>query len=282
MQMPGRKYNVGVGAYRYGFNGKDKDKDISEGDLDFGARIYDNRLGRWLGVDPLYKKHSELTPFHFCNNNPILYIDLDGMDFIVNDPTKRDAILSLINAKALGSFAFDNNGKLYLVNKDGKKGSTYYRDALIKLIDDHSKVLIVDKSQKYLERQKDGSSITKDVDNDAGGGVTSVTKAIVKPAPPGPFAPELIKQGDVTVTEQTVTISGNENKNITNEKGVSIKDDAADILVHEIVGHVIANFYGKTMTQGNAITEENKVRKENNQPQRKADPKHKATQIVTF
>lgn len=53
--MPGRKYSAGSG-YRYGFNGKEKDNSTGEGNLDFGARIFAVRLGRWLSVDPLQQK----------------------------------------------------------------------------------------------------------------------------------------------------------------------------------------------------------------------------------
>ena len=75
--MPGRKYDAG-GGYRYGFNGKENDKDISEGDLDFGARVYDSRLGRWLSVDPLGGKFGWQSPYCGLDNNPINIIDPKG------------------------------------------------------------------------------------------------------------------------------------------------------------------------------------------------------------
>ena len=50
MLMPAKKFISGIG-YRYGFNGKENDKDISEGGQDYGMRIYDARLGRFLSVD---------------------------------------------------------------------------------------------------------------------------------------------------------------------------------------------------------------------------------------
>ncbi|MCC5944071.1 MAG: hypothetical protein JJT94_04000, partial [Bernardetiaceae bacterium] len=40
-------------GYRFGFNGMENDKDLNDGAIDFGARIYDSRIGRWLSVDPL-------------------------------------------------------------------------------------------------------------------------------------------------------------------------------------------------------------------------------------
>ena len=67
-------------SYRYGFNGKEKDDEVnvSGGDYDFGARIYDSRLGRWLSVDPLYGKYPFCSPYVFAINNPTNAIDPDG------------------------------------------------------------------------------------------------------------------------------------------------------------------------------------------------------------
>ncbi len=81
MQMPGRKYMATSSSkYRYGFNGKENDKDISAADQDYGMRIYDGRLGRFLSVDPLQAKYPNLTPYQFASNSPIAYIDLDGLE----------------------------------------------------------------------------------------------------------------------------------------------------------------------------------------------------------
>jgi RHS repeat-associated protein len=64
--------------YRYQFNGKEKD---SETELqDYGMRIYNERLGRFLSVDPLTKDYAELTPYQFASNTPICAIDLDGKE----------------------------------------------------------------------------------------------------------------------------------------------------------------------------------------------------------
>jgi hypothetical protein len=43
-------------------------------------RIYNPRLGRFLSVDPIFKKYPELTPYQFASNSPILFIDLDGLE----------------------------------------------------------------------------------------------------------------------------------------------------------------------------------------------------------
>jgi RHS repeat-associated protein len=78
--MPGRIFNSG--NYRYGFNGKENDNEVKgEGNQqDYGMRVYDPRVGRFLSVDPLSARFPYYTPYHFTGNNPIRYIDLDGAE----------------------------------------------------------------------------------------------------------------------------------------------------------------------------------------------------------
>ncbi len=76
MAMPARKFNNS--AYRYGFNGKENDKELSEGAEDFGARIYDNRLGRWMSKDPAFKIYAYSSPYTSFGNNSNYYIDPGG------------------------------------------------------------------------------------------------------------------------------------------------------------------------------------------------------------
>jgi len=86
--MPGRKYDNGSG-YRYGFNGKENDKEVKgEGNQqDYGMRIYDTRLGRFLSVDPLTRNYPMLTPYQFSSNRPIDGIDMDGLEYITFNVT---------------------------------------------------------------------------------------------------------------------------------------------------------------------------------------------------
>jgi len=81
--MPGRKYTGGTG-YRYGFNGKENDNEV-KGDgnqQDYGLRIYDPRLGKFLSVDLLTRKYPMLSTFQYSSNRPIDGIDLDGLEFL--------------------------------------------------------------------------------------------------------------------------------------------------------------------------------------------------------
>jgi len=79
--MPGRTYSASS-SYRYGFNGKENDNEV-KGDgnqYDYGFRIYDSRIGRFLSVDPLIDKYPELTPYQFSSNSPIANVDVDGQE----------------------------------------------------------------------------------------------------------------------------------------------------------------------------------------------------------
>ena len=71
--------------YRYGFNGKENDWEAKGwmNQVDYGNRVQDSRIGRWLSLDPLQKKYPNESNYAFVSNNPILYQDADGKDKIV-------------------------------------------------------------------------------------------------------------------------------------------------------------------------------------------------------
>jgi RHS repeat-associated protein len=70
----------GAMGYRYGFNGKENDNEVKgEGNQqDYGLRVYDPRIGKFLSVDPLAPKYPMLTPYQFASNSPLKNIDIDG------------------------------------------------------------------------------------------------------------------------------------------------------------------------------------------------------------
>jgi RHS repeat-associated protein len=92
-QMPGRGIN-GSNGYRYGFNGKENDREVvgtGQGTQDYGMRIYNPSLGRFLSVDPLSSKFAYFTPYQYAGNKPIQCIDLDGaedLDYRLKDNGK--------------------------------------------------------------------------------------------------------------------------------------------------------------------------------------------------
>lgn len=75
------------GAYRYGFNGKEKDSSGEFGNThyDYGFRIYDPSIAKFLSVDPLFRIYSMLTPYQFASNTPLQAIDVDGLEGVRYD-----------------------------------------------------------------------------------------------------------------------------------------------------------------------------------------------------
>jgi RHS repeat-associated protein len=66
----------------YSYNGKEKDDEWNGtigGALDFGARIYDSRIGRWMSLDPVSNNFPSNSPYMAFNSNPIYYLDPNGL-----------------------------------------------------------------------------------------------------------------------------------------------------------------------------------------------------------
>jgi RHS repeat-associated protein len=86
LEMTGRTESA---TYRYGFNGKEKDPSgqwSNQTHYDYGFRIYNPAIGKFLSVDPKASKMPSWSPYSFSFNNPIYFIDPDGQE-----PTPAEA-----------------------------------------------------------------------------------------------------------------------------------------------------------------------------------------------
>jgi RHS repeat-associated protein len=134
-------------SYTFGFNGQEKDNEIkgTGNSLDFGERIYDSRLSRFLSVDGLSKKYPWYTPYQFAGNKPINAIDIDGLEefYTINgsligagNPEDRRKLLCLDKSTIKDVTESRNNGTLASMNLNRDDIVTYPNKAMIGRIDE--------------------------------------------------------------------------------------------------------------------------------------------------
>ena len=111
--------------------------------IDYGMRVYDPRIGKFLSVDPLTREYPYYTPYQFAGNKPIWALDLDGREDTYYTVTLSENALGQTQLKAFNedetkTVHWDNNNKIgplgegtmftFVVQKQAENGTPVGED----------------------------------------------------------------------------------------------------------------------------------------------------------
>jgi RHS repeat-associated protein len=110
---------------------------------DFEARTYDPATGRFLSIDPMVEKYYSISPYAYCANNPVKFVDSDGRDIKLHNVNvvdkrgnlKSQAGLSPTTAAAVKDLMNTKEGKAFFAQfaKEGDEvgGYTFAQDGAL-------------------------------------------------------------------------------------------------------------------------------------------------------
>ena len=233
---------VNASLQQYKYNGKELDRVAGLSTYDYGARQYFSALPVWDRVDPECEEDYGVSPYTYCRNSPIKFIDKDGNKVRIPNKDQRTELLNYISVYFQQGLNVDKDGFLFVSDRNvvNGNGSKIFTDNLIKAINNKELTIRLLIDEKISIEKNKTISVS-----DMGDGATYFISN---------------KEIGSAITGKSHVVYDKNNQ--------PIEQTPADIIMHELFGHAIPKIINADYSTGNAIKNENIIRRELNLQER--------------